>query len=213
MIAAWRARSPRLRALALLGAVVLIGLAVTQVVIPPATSRAIEDRLTEDGGSAEVEAGAFPALRLLLGSGSRLAIRGEDLVLPLEAEGGETVFGRLDDFAEIDIELTDVRVGPLALDDLALSRSGDDDYSFDAAGSTDARSLAVFGASRLDVPGAGLLGLLPGDAGEEPIALDLDMELRSEDGRIVVTEGGGEIEGFDTGPLAALVTSAIVVRL
>ena len=39
------------------------------------------------------------------------------------------------------------------------------------------------------------------------------MELTSEDGRVQVVSGGGTLAGFDTGPLAELVTSAIVVQL
>ncbi|UJA19806.1 hypothetical protein HJD18_06010 [Thermoleophilia bacterium SCSIO 60948] len=207
-------RSSRNRRLAVaLAGIAAAAVVLSQIVIPPAASRAIEERLTEDGGTARVEASAFPALRLLLGSGSRLEIEGEDLVLPLGDEDPDGVFGRLDEFGTVDIALTDVRVGPLALDSLALLRPGSEDYLFTAHGTTDARSLAIFGASRLDVPGAGLLGFIPGDAGEEPIELDLDMELRSDEGRIVVTEGGGEVAGVDTGPLAALITSAIVVRL
>lgn len=198
---------------AILAGLLVVVLVASQLAIPPMASRSIEDRLTEGGGTADVEASGFPALRLLLGSGSRLEIDGAGLVLPLGDEDSEGVFGRLDDFGAVDIELADVRVGPLALDSMALAGSGAADYEFTATGNTDARSLAIFGASRLDVPGAGLLGFLPGDAGEEPIALDLDMRLRSDDGRIVVTEGGGEVAGFETGPLAALITSAIVVRL
>ena len=39
------------------------------------------------------------------------------------------------------------------------------------------------------------------------------MELRSDGGRVVVVSGGGTVAGFPTGPLAELITSAIVVRL
>jgi hypothetical protein len=41
----------------------------------------------------------------------------------------------------------------------------------------------------------------------------LNMELRSESGRVVVASGGGTVDGYPTGPLAELITSAIVVRL
>ena len=39
------------------------------------------------------------------------------------------------------------------------------------------------------------------------------MELTSDDGRITVTSGGGSVAGFPTGPLAELITRAIVVQL
>jgi len=35
----------------------------------------------------------------------------------------------------------------------------------------------------------------------------------SEDGRVRVVSGGGTVAGFETGPLAQLITSAIVVQL
>jgi hypothetical protein len=39
------------------------------------------------------------------------------------------------------------------------------------------------------------------------------MGLQSDDGRIVVVSGGGTVAGIPTGPLAELITSAIVIQL
>ncbi len=39
------------------------------------------------------------------------------------------------------------------------------------------------------------------------------MELTSADGRLDVVSGGGTVAGIPTGPLAQLITSAIVVRI
>jgi hypothetical protein len=39
------------------------------------------------------------------------------------------------------------------------------------------------------------------------------MQLTSDGGRIQVLSGGGTLAGFPTGPLAELLTSAIVVQL
>ena len=39
------------------------------------------------------------------------------------------------------------------------------------------------------------------------------MELTSDDGRVRVVSGGGTVAGVPTGPLAELLTSAIVVQL
>ena len=41
----------------------------------------------------------------------------------------------------------------------------------------------------------------------------IDLEVTSEDGRVRVVSGGGTVAGFETGPLAQLITSAIVVQL
>jgi hypothetical protein len=48
---------------------------------------------------------------------------------------------------------------------------------------------------------------------DEPIPIELDMQLASEDGRLRVVSGGGDIAGVPTGPLAELLSSAIVVRI
>ena len=48
---------------------------------------------------------------------------------------------------------------------------------------------------------------------EEPIPIELDMELASEDGRLRVVSGSGTVAGMPTGPLAELLSSAIVVRI
>ena len=50
-------------------------------------------------------------------------------------------------------------------------------------------------------------------AGKRPVPIDLDMQLRSEDGRVVVESGGGTVAGLPAGLLAQVITSAIVVRL
>ena len=49
--------------------------------------------------------------------------------------------------------------------------------------------------------------------GDQPIPVALDVELESERGRVVIVSGGGTVAGYPTGPLAELITSAVVVRL
>ena len=45
------------------------------------------------------------------------------------------------------------------------------------------------------------------------LPIDLDMQLTSDDGRVQVVSGGGNVAGLPTGPLAELLTNAIVVQL
>jgi hypothetical protein len=85
-----------------------------------------------------------------------------------------------------------------------------------ANGETTATGLAAFGLEAVDVPGESLLdALLEPLVGESDVAvpIDLDAELTSSDGRIQVVSGGGEVGGVPAGPLAQLITAAIVVRL
>jgi hypothetical protein len=193
---------------------VLILLAVSQLVIPPVIEDRIEGRLTEGGGSADVSVSALPAARLLFGDGNRISVSGTDLDLDLEEPGGN-VFDELDGFDRVDVDLSDFRAGPFAVSSFELHRTGPSQtYHLVSRGRTTPGDIAAYGAARLGIPGGPLLGFLGGNSlagGSIPITLD--MELESEDGRIVVVSGGGAVAGYPTGPLAELITSAIVLRL
>lgn len=196
-------------ALALLAALI-----ASQFVIPSAVEHRIEGRLTEGGGSADVSVSAFPAARLLFGDGARISVRGDGLDLGLPEPGG-SVFEELDGFDRVDVSLHGFRAGPFSVSSFELIRSGSSaTYHLVAQSSTTPDELAQYGAARLGIPGGPLLGLAAGNAlGDRPIPVALDMQLRSEGGRIVVVSGGGTVAGYPAGPLAELITSAIAVRL
>lgn len=195
--------------------VVALALLAGQLLLPELGERGIEDRLTEGGGSAEVSLSAMPALRLLFEDGDRLAVNASDL--ELEVEERTDVLGRLDGFDAVEVSLTDSRTGPFELESFNLSRDGADPYRLVSSGRTSAQALAEYGFDSLGLPGGGLadmfLDRVLGERGDADVPVELDMELTSDDGRLRVISGGGEIAGFDTGPLAELVTTAIVVRL
>jgi hypothetical protein len=188
-------------------------LAVAQLVMPRIGERRIEDRLTENGGSAEAVLAATPAARLLLGDGDRLEVRGSDLQLDLTEDA--RVFDRLDGFDEVEVGLSDFRAGPFEVTSFDLARDGDEPYTLGSTSSTTAADLVDYGADALGLLGGPLLRFLTGRAplGSRPIPIRLDMEMESEDGRIRVVSGGGTVAGYPAGPLAQLITAAIVVRL
>lgn len=195
-----------------LAAVALIG---SQLLIPSLSEDRIEDRLTEGGGSAGVDLSAFPALRLLFSDGDRLEVSARDLELDVEQR--TDVLDRLDGFDAIDVSLTESSAGPFELESFALTRAGDDPYRLVSSGRTSAQALADYGFDSLGLPGGGLAELfldrVLGDRGDAAVPVELDMQLTSDDGRLRIVSGGGTIAGFDTGPLAELIVSAIVVRL
>lgn len=202
------------RIAALLGAAVALLLVVAQVFLPELGESAIEDRLTENGGVASVSLSATPAARLLWGDGDRLAIRSSGIDLELEQED-IYVFDDLDRFGEVAIEIADSRVGPFRIETFRLTRDGGGPYLLDSRSATSAADLARFGIATAELPGSGVVGTildLTGVGGQD-LPVELDMELESDDGRIRVTEGGGSIAGIPTGPLAELITAAILVRL
>jgi hypothetical protein len=195
--------------------VVALALLAGQLLSPELGERGIESRLTEGGGSAEVSLSALPALRLLFEDGDRLAVDASDL--ELEVEERTDVLGRLDGFDAVDVSLTDSRTGPFELESFNLSRDGADPYRLVSSGRTSAQALAEYGFDSLGLPGGGLadmfLDRVLGEQGDDEVPVELDMELTSDEGRLRVISGGGTIAGYDTGPLAELVTTAIVVRL
>lgn len=187
--------------------------AVSQLVVPPLAENRIEDRLTERGGTAEVSLDAFPAARLLFGDGDHIEIRGSGLDLDLERE--TEIFDSLDGFDEVAVGLTDYRAGPFRVRTFELTRDGPKaTYHLVLAGSATAADIAVYGADRLGLIGGPLLGAIAAQlTGNRPCPIDLDMQMRSEDGRVVVESGGGTVCRFPAGLLAQVITSAVVVQI
>jgi hypothetical protein len=198
-----------------IGAIVLVAiLGASQVLIPPLAEHRIEDRLTSGGGSADVSLQAVPAARLLFGDGKRISVSGDGLALRLQQQTG--VLDKLDGFDDVDVHLTDFRAGPFSIASFDLTRTGSGaPYALVLRGRTTPGGLAQYGASEFGLPGGSLLRFLAGQAlgGNPPIPIALDMGLQSDGGRIVVVSGGGTVAGIPTGPLAELITSAIVVQL
>jgi hypothetical protein len=195
-------------------AVVVVLAVLSQLLIPPLAEHRIEDRLTDGGGTAEVSLEAFPAARLLFSDGKQLSVSGSGLHLALQQQGN--VFDDLDGFDQVDIRLTEFRAGPFAVANFELTRPAPSaPYHVVSSSRVTPGALAEYGASRLGLPGGPLLRFLAGPAlgGKRPVPIDLDMQLRSDGGRIVVVSGGGSVAGLPTGPLAELITSAIVVQL
>ena len=203
-----------MRKIVLISLAVLVALAaVSQLVIPPLAENRIEDRLTDAGGSADVSLSAFPAARLLFDDGEEVSVSGSGLDLPLEQQ--DDVFEKLDGFDRVDVSLTEFQAGPLAVTSFDLTRPAPSaPYHLVSSSRTTPGDLAQYGASRLGLIGGPLLGAIAaGATGNRPVPIDLEMELRSNDGRVVVVSDDSKVAGFPTGPLAELITAAIVVRL
>jgi hypothetical protein len=193
---------------------VLVVLGGSQLLIPPLAEHRIESRLTDGGGTAHVSVSGFPAVLLPFGDGGRISVSGSGLNLPAPEPGGG-VFDKLDKFDRVDVSLTDFRAGPFAVSSFDLTRTDSSaPYHVIARGRAKPGDLASYGASRLGLPGGALLGFLGNQAlGGAPVPIAVNMDLTSEGGRVVAVSGGGTVAGFPTGPLAELITSAIVLRL
>ena len=202
-----------MRYLLIAAAAIAVVFVISQLVIPPLAENRIENRLTDGGGAAEVSLEAFPAARLLFGDGEELAVSGSGLDLASQRE--PKLFESLDGFDRVDVSLSDFNAGPFAVADFDLTRPAPSaPYHLVSSSRTTVAELAEYGASTLGFPGSllgSITGLAPG--GGQSIPIELDMELRSDGGRIVVVSGGGTLAGLPAGLLAQVITSAVVVKL
>src|SRR4051794_38950412 len=115
-------------------AVVLAVLAViSQFALPPYFEHRIEQRLTEHGGSADVQLSAFPALRLLTGHGDKLQILARGLSVDLEQDQVEA-FSQLEKFDEVYIRVTRSRAGPFTIADFRVRSLAPHEYAVAMAG-------------------------------------------------------------------------------
>jgi hypothetical protein len=188
-----------------------------QLAIPAYVSSRVEDRLTEQGGSAHVEIHATPATKLLGGGGDRVMVRGRDLRFDLPRQNDD-VFGRLDEFGEVDAELTQVRTGPFAIERFTLKRDGDGEpyrLSLDATSTAD--ELSEYAGSQVGGPLGGLISrlttglLLP--LSDRSIPVSIDADVRSENGRARVVSASGDIAGIPAGPIAEAIAGAVAGAL
>lgn len=195
-------------------AAVVFVLVASQLLVPEIGERKVADRLTANGGTAEVTLGAVPALRLLWNDGERFQVSARNLDLDLDQP--EPVLDRLDGFSIVDVAIADSRAGPFAIESFRLTRDAPAPYRLVSTGQTSPQELIDYGLEGVELPAESILDTIFGEVlgrTETTVPVDLDMELTNDGGRIRVISGGGTINGIPTGPLAELITSAIVLRL
>ena len=197
-----------------IGAAIIVGLAfgVTQGVIPNHAEKKVRDRLTQNGGSADVTIRAIPAIRLLFDDGDELDVDARGIEIPAsELRGGS--LKELDGFDKMRFEMTQSEVGPFTADRVLLTRDeGEQNYDFTFRGSTSAGQLATFALGAL--PGVGaLVETLAGRSAAAEIPIRLDAELKSDGGRAEIVRGGGTVAGLPLGGIALPIAGAIISKL
>jgi hypothetical protein len=199
-------------------AVVIALLALgSQIAIPAYVSSKVEDRLTEKGGSAHVEVHAFPAVRLIGGSGDRIEIRGKDLKFDLPTQSADA-FDKLDGFDEVDAELTQVRAGPFGVEQFDLKRGdGDSTYRMTMKASSTPNEIGQYAGGQIGGPLGDFMsrfagsGILPFTNNAIPVTIDA--QVRSNSGRPEVVQASGDVAGLPVDPLATALASAVADRL
>jgi hypothetical protein len=204
------------RYLLIAGAVVVLVLVVTQLVLPPLLAGKVEDRLTARGGTANVDLEALPALRLLAHEGDRFKLAGHGLRFPLDQK--QAVFDKLDGFDSIQVRLTDVKAGPFTVSRFELSRrDGEQDYSLSSSGQSTVAQISSYLTSGLPPLLSSFLNGtargVTGPAANRPIPFSVVAELASDGGEPRLVSGSGRVAGIPAGPFAALLAQTVVSRL
>jgi hypothetical protein len=205
-----------MRRAAVIAAAVLIALLVlSQLLLPPYLEGRVKDRLTRNGGTADVSLSAFPALTLLFGSGDEAKVHASGLSLDV-GKATNKPLDRLDGFDKVDVEVTASTAGPFRVSDLTLERdNGDDPYATTVHATVSGHDLATYAGGRLGGALGGFLGGLA--AGAVPFAstsipVDVDATVVSDSGRPHVESANGSIAGLPAGPLLEALADAVGQR-
>ena len=187
----------------------------SQVAIPAYVSSRVEDRLTANGGTAHVSIHATPAVQLIKGHGQSIDITGQDLTLdvPRAAE-----LDKLDGFDKVHVDIARAKAGPFTVRRLRLDRySHDSTYrlTFDAVAKPS--QLTRYAINRLgsnpiyDLVGGIAANFLPPP--DDPTAVHMFVELRSDGGvaRVIAADGGAG--GIKAGTLATDLLGVVANRL
>ena len=191
-------------------------LVLTQLLLPAFLEEKVAGRLTEDGGSADVNLSAFPAVRLLAGDGKRFEVRARDL--KFVPGRGEQVFSRLDGFDAVRVQVDGLEVEGVDASSFILERSrSGEPYRLSMKGQITGReAVELLGSEAGGILGGiagGIAGsALPG-AGDTELPLTVDAELESRGGRAKVVRTDATVAGLPAGPIAELVVSAVVSDL
>ena len=198
-----------------IGAAIAVGLGfgLTQAIIPNQAEQEVEDRLTRDGGNADVTVKAIPAIRLLFDDGDVIEVDARRVNIPIEDLRGGS-FKELDGFDEVDVRLLRSEIGPFTANRVRLERpEGQENYDFAFAGSTSAGQLADFALGALPPTLRSLIETIGGRPAETPIPIRLDAELKSQGGRADLVTGSGTVAGLPLGGIALPIAGAIISRL
>jgi len=155
-----------------------------------------------------------PAVRLLTGHGDRISIEGSGLEVDLR-DPDRNVFDDLNKFDEVHIDLREVTAGPFDTDTFRLEGQGDGRYLIEVHATASLQDLARLAGEQFG-PLGGLIGSIAGGSvpgGAAPVPVKLEGELDAKDGDAEMTSGTGQVAGIPAGPLAKLVTNAILSGL
>lgn len=205
-----------MRGLALrLGAPIVALALLSQLLLPIYLEHRLASRLTDHGGSAHVELSAIPAARLLFGHGNSLQIHARGLSVDLP-QGGEDVFKQLDRFSDVTVAITDSRAGPFTVSSFRLDRFATHVFTVNVAAEATAGDIARYAGDQLAGGfGGALAGLAASAVGafDRPVPVHVQMQIDSSTNPPRATGVQGDVAGLPAGPLAQIVTNALLSAL
>jgi hypothetical protein len=187
-------------------------LVVTQFVLPPIAENRVEDGVTQHGGTAKAELSAIPALELLFKHGDTFKLNASGLSVDLKQNQSD-VFNQLDDFAEVNIAVTNSRAGPFTVNDFRVKKTGQHQFDVAISGNGTAGDVARYAGSRLGGGfGQALAGLAVSAIGgfNRPIPFDATMQIDTSGSAPVARNVEGQVAGLPGGPLAQVVANALL---
>jgi hypothetical protein len=193
-------------------AIAILLLVLSQLLLPPFLQGRVADRLTKNGGTAEVTLKALPALTLLAGSGSEAKVRGTGLNLDLNG-GGDKPLDKLDGFGKVDVDLKASTAGPFHVSELTLRRGSDHEpYGMSLEATATGREIATYAGGQLAGGLGDFLGGLAAGAvpfSDTPVPVSVNATIASDGGQARVASVTGSIAGLPAGPLLEALAIAV----
>lgn len=190
-------------------------LVVSQLALSPYLENRVANRLTEHGGTADVQLAGVPAARLLFGNGRKLQIRARALSVDLE-KGQKDAFTQLDGFRDVTIAVSGSRAGPFRIRSFTVQGTGDHSYHVTVGGGATAGDVTSYAAQQLAGGfGRALAALAAGVLGdsEGAIPFNATMQIDTSGGQVQADDVVGSVAGFPAGPLAQVVANALLGAL
>ena len=197
-----------------LGGLVVPLLVLSQFALPAFLEGRVEDRLTSDGGTADVSLGALPALRLLAGDGDELTVRASGLRIDIDKR--EKPFDDLDKFGDARIFIEDSMAGPFRIGSFFLNKTGDHRYLVVGMVRASVADLGRYAGDRLGGSFGGLLAGVTAAAlgtggGEIPVQLRATVDTSG--GEPHTIDARADVAGLPAGPLTLVLVDALLAGL
>lgn len=160
-------------------------LVAAQLVLPGVAAQRLRDRLARSGQVLTVEVDAFPAVELLWDQADRVTVR-MGIYAPQPGRLS-SLLGELGQVGTVDASASQLRTGPLVLQNATLSKRGEEVTGSATVSEASLRAAVPFLQSVVPVASAGGELTLQGTASAFGVTATLDANVAAQDGTLVVS--------------------------